>query len=93
MTETGQAIGGLCTAETVAPATLWNHSDEEVATQTRLLFVLVGALALAILPITRTIASCVTTRISHTLRQLKLSRAGPSPNGMFLPWLYATHGM
>ncbi|MDG1949505.1 MAG: hypothetical protein P8J32_01625 [bacterium] len=93
VTQTGQVIGGLCTAESITTATIWNHGDKEVATHTRLLFVLVGALALAILPIVRTIASCVSTRISHMLRQLKLSRAGPSPNGMFIPCLYATHGM
>lgn len=86
-------VGGVCTAELLQVATIWNYSDDQVATTSRLFFVLVGLLALSILPVTRALVTNVTTRFAHRFRELTISRAGPWPQSLFLPNLFATHGI
>lgn len=89
---TDTVVGGICTAEFLQVATIWTHGEDQAATYQRLFLLLVAPLALAILPIIRTTLNCITTRFVHRARELRSTRAGPSPYGVFLPTLAATHG-
>lgn len=86
-------VGGECTAEIIQAQTLWQNSFEIAAMISKeLLLLLVVVLGLKIFAhhIPKKIKVSFRLRLQAAL--YKCSRWGPIPRGIFVPYLFATHG-
>lgn len=84
-------VGDACASEVISMATIWSWSESATALPAQKLLLLVAVLALLTRAIFPKISS--TTRgLTWFNRRLNLARTGPSPNHLFLPYLFATHG-
>ncbi|MCR4314481.1 MAG: hypothetical protein NUV84_04525 [Candidatus Uhrbacteria bacterium] len=84
-------IGDACTSEVISMATVWTWSESTTALPAQKLLLLVavlGGLATVAFP---KIAPSV-HGLTWFNRRVNLVRTGPSPNHLFLPYLFATHG-
>lgn len=84
-------IGDACTSETISMATVWSWSESTTALPAQKLLLLVAVLAILATAAFPKIPSS-THGLTWFNRRVNLVRTGPSPNNLFLPYLFATHG-
>lgn len=84
-------VGNACTSETISMATVWSWSETVTALPAQKLLLLVAVLAVLAISTFPKIPSS-THGLSWFNRRVNLVRTGPSPNNLFLPYLFATHG-
>jgi hypothetical protein len=83
-------IGPSCTAEVVSMPTSWAMNESLAVLPTHKLILM--ATALLLLATTFTTQHQRSSGLTWFNLRVNLARTGPAPNGMFLPYLFATHG-
>lgn len=84
-------VGDACASEVISMATIWSWSESATALPAQKLLLLVAVLAI----LARTIFPKIPSPpqgLTWFNRRVNLVRTGPSPNNLFLPYLFATHG-
>lgn len=84
-------VGDACTSETISMATVWSWSESATALPAQKLLLFIAVLAI-LTQATFPKISSTTQGLAWFNRRMNFSRTGPSPNHLFLPYLFATHG-
>ena len=85
-------VGNSCTAERISAATIWSWSEHEAVVPSKELLGFVVAFVLILLTHLFLAIKKPTRGLTFLQRREGPIRSGPAPNGLFLPYLYATHG-
>ena len=84
-------IGDACASEVISMATVWSWSESATALPAQKLLLFVAVLAVLVTVTFPKIAPSV-HGLTWFNRRVNLTRTGPSPNNLFLTYLFATHG-